>query len=54
MDETNKDNLRNLSDAIKDLIRAMLVTNPDERLTLAQLKTYLLQMHNEPDIVVTI
>ena len=41
MDETETNNLGNLSDSIKDLVRAMLVTNPDERLSLAHLKTYL-------------
>ena len=42
LDETERDNLRNLSESIKDLIRAMLVTDPSERLTLPQLKAYLL------------
>ena len=42
LDETERDNLRNLSESIKDLIRAMLVTNPDDRLTLSQLRAYLI------------
>ena len=42
MDEEETNNLGNLSDQIKDLIRTLLVTNPEERLTLSQLKDYLL------------
>ena len=44
MDETETNNLSNLSETIKDLIRAILVTNPAERLTLAELKDYLEQI----------
>ena len=34
MEENKNDNFANLSETIKDLIRAMLVTNPQERLNL--------------------
>ena len=44
MDETETNNLGNLSTSIKDLIRAILVTNPAERLTLQELKAYLERM----------
>lgn len=52
MDETEGDNLANVSEPIKDLIRALLVTNPGERLTLIQLKAYLVEMQQlEPSAV---
>ena len=44
MNETQSDNLANCSAGLKDLIRAMLVTNPAERLSLNKLKSYLLQL----------
>ena len=50
MDEEETNNLGNLSDQIKDLIRTLLVTNPEERLTLSQLKDYLLQMQQGGDV----
>ncbi len=34
MTETESDNLATCSESVKDLIRALLVTNPAERLTL--------------------
>lgn len=46
MDETEGNNLGSLSESLKDLIRAMLVTDPSERITLAQTKRYLLLMRN--------
>ena len=44
MNETESDNLASCSEGLKDLIRAMLVTNPAERLTLNKLKHYLEQL----------
>ena len=54
MDELETNNLGTLSEALKDLIRAMLVTNPAERLTLAQLKDYLLRMNSGENVDITL
>ena len=44
MHESPESNMHNLSETLKDLIRAMLVTNPNERLTLEQLSNILEEM----------
>ena len=51
MDEKENSNMANVSETVKDLIRAMLVTNPKERLALDQVQTYLNQMSEQADRV---